>query len=113
MNELLQLHPLHWVLFFGGLLFLKAARITRAEAEALHRQVRSPTLRSKHMDATSDKVLAEATRLAGGDPAKAREWYFNEPLHEFDGQTAAAAVMQGRGADVLLLLEFYEAGPLG
>ncbi len=64
------------------------------------------------MDA-SEKVLAEATRLALGDTAKAREWYFNEPLHDFDGQTAAAAVTQGREADVLLLLEFYEAGSLG
>jgi hypothetical protein len=65
------------------------------------------------MDAVSDKVLAEATRVAGGDAAKARRWYFNELLREFDGQTAAAAVAQGREADVLLLLEFYEAGPLG
>lgn len=65
------------------------------------------------MDAASDRVLAEATRLAGGDAAKARKWYFNEALHEFDGETAAAVVSQGREADVLLLLEFYEAGHLG
>lgn len=65
------------------------------------------------MDAISEKVLAEATRLARGDSAKAREWYFNYQLRELDGLTAAAAVMQGREADVLLLLEFYEAGPLG
>lgn len=51
--------------------------------------------------------------LADGDAAKAREWHFNERRHEFDGETAAAVVSQGREADVRLLLEFYEAGHLG
>ena len=65
------------------------------------------------MDSISEKVLVEATRLASGDTSKARQWYFDEPLPEFAHQTAATVVAQGREADVLRLLEMYEAGFLG
>jgi hypothetical protein len=61
----------------------------------------------------SEKVLSEVTRLAGGDVAKGRRWYFETPLPEFDQQTPAALVAAGREADVLRLLEVYEAGFLG
>lgn len=60
----------------------------------------------------SEKVLAQATLMAG-DPEKAKQWYFNYPLPEFDGQTAEAAVAHGREAEVLCLLEMYDAGSLG
>lgn len=65
------------------------------------------------MNALSEKVLLEAARLNGGDTAKARHWYFKEPLREFGGQTAATVVAEGREADVLRLLEMYEAGSAG
>ncbi|WP_299793032.1 hypothetical protein [Ramlibacter sp.] len=60
----------------------------------------------------SETVLERAAQLAG-DMARARHWYFNCPLPEFGGQTAEAAVANGREADVLDLLDMYEAGPLG
>lgn len=65
------------------------------------------------MNETSEKVLLEAAQLNGGDTSKALEWYFKEPLREFGGQTAATAVNQGREADVLRLLEMYEAAASG
>jgi hypothetical protein len=65
------------------------------------------------MHETSEKVLLEAARLNGGNTSKALEWYFEEPLREFGGQTAATVVSQGREADVLRLLEMYEAGASG
>lgn len=58
------------------------------------------------------KVLTQATLMAG-DVERAKEWYFNYPLPEFDGQTAEAAVARGREAEVLRLLEMYDAGSLG
>lgn len=60
----------------------------------------------------SKKVLAQATRIAG-DVEKAKKWYFNYPLPEFDGQTPEAAIANGREAEVLCLLEMYDAGSLG
>lgn len=64
-------------------------------------------------DAVTDKVLEAATVAAGGDMAKARRWFEREPLREFDGRTAAEVVADGRGDDVLRLIEFYEQGFLG
>lgn len=65
------------------------------------------------MSSISERVLAEATRLAGGDAQRARHWYFEVALPEFDGLSAAAVVEQGRESDLLHLLELYEAGSLG
>jgi hypothetical protein len=48
-----------------------------------------------------------------GDVEKAKQWYFNYPLPEFDGQTPQVAVANGREAEVLCLLEMYDAGSLG
>lgn len=47
------------------------------------------------------------------DVEKAKQWYFNDPLPEFDGQTAEAVVAHGREAEVLQLLEMYDAGSVG
>lgn len=60
----------------------------------------------------SEAVIAEMTRLCG-EPGKAQHWYFNEPLREFDGKTAATLVSLGQEPDVLKLLEMYEAGSAG
>jgi hypothetical protein len=60
----------------------------------------------------SHKVLAQAATIFG-DIERAKEWYFNYPLPEFGGQTAEAAVAYGREAEVLCLLEMYDAGSLG
>lgn len=66
------------------------------------------------MDARpSENVLAEAIRIAEGDAAKARDWYFNMPLRELNGRTAACAVEDGDEQRVLRLLELYELGSLG
>lgn len=64
-------------------------------------------------DVVSETVLAEATRLASGDASKATHWYFNAPLREFGGQTAAALVKQGRGPELLKVLDSYQQGPVG
>jgi hypothetical protein len=58
------------------------------------------------------RVLDAAIELTG-DVEKARTWLQTEPLREFDGKTAAEAVLAGRAADVLRLIEIYWAGPAG
>lgn len=65
------------------------------------------------MNTPSEKVLAEAVRLAGGDLEKALQWYFNMPLSELNGLTPASAVQGGQEGKVLRLLEFYDLGSLG
>jgi hypothetical protein len=60
----------------------------------------------------SHEILAQAARIFG-DVERAKEWYFNYPIPEFGGQTAHAAVAHGREAEVLCLLEMYDAGSLG
>lgn len=64
-------------------------------------------------DVGAPEVIAAAVRLAQGDHAKAEQWFNTFPLPEFGGQTAAQAVSNGRGADVLRLLELYDLGSLG
>lgn len=64
-------------------------------------------------DALTDKILEAAALVAGGDVSKARRWYELEPLREFDGRTASQLVADGRGADVLRLVQSYEDGFLG
>jgi hypothetical protein len=61
----------------------------------------------------SEKVLAQVTELNGGDTVRATKWYFEQRLPEFGGLTPAQAVAHGREADVLRLLEMYDAGFLG
>lgn len=61
----------------------------------------------------SEKVMALAVRLAAGDVEKAKRWYFDYPLREFDGETASAVVANGREEDVLRLLDMYDAGASG
>lgn len=57
--------------------------------------------------------MAVAVRLAGGDAEKAKRWYFDYPLPEFDGQAPSAVVANGREEDVLRLLDMYESGASG
>ena len=64
-------------------------------------------------DDLTDTVLARATRLAAGDASKAAYWFFNAPLKELDGKTAACLVSEGRAADVLRVIDSYEQGPAG
>jgi hypothetical protein len=40
-------------------------------------------------------------------------WYRNEPLALFDNRTAESLVAEGRAADVLNLLESFQAGFAG
>lgn len=62
---------------------------------------------------TGDDVLRAAIALAAGDRQKAMRWYATEELQPFGGKTAAELVKAGRNADILRLLESYEAGFLG
>ena len=62
---------------------------------------------------TIQKVLAAATAVAGGDLEAAILWYRNEPLALFDCKTAESLVAEGRAADVLNLLESFQAGFVG
>ncbi len=64
-------------------------------------------------DVGAPEVIAAAVRLAKGERAKAEQWFHTLALPEFAGQTAAQAVNNGRGADVLRLLELYDLGSLG
>lgn len=62
---------------------------------------------------TIQRVLAAATVVAGGDLEAAILWYRNEPLAPFDNRTAESLVAEGRAADVLKLLESFQAGFVG
>jgi hypothetical protein len=62
---------------------------------------------------TIQQVLAAATAVSGGDLEAAILWYRNEPLSLFDCRTAESLVAEGRAADVLHLLESFQAGFVG
>jgi hypothetical protein len=62
---------------------------------------------------TIQQVLAAATAVSGGDFEAAILWYRNEPLALFDCRTAESLVAEGRVADVLKLLESFQAGFIG
>lgn len=62
---------------------------------------------------TIQQVLAAATVVSGADPEAAILWYRNEPLAPFDNRTAGSLVAEGRVADVLNLLESFQAGFVG
>lgn len=62
---------------------------------------------------TIQQVLAAATAVSGGDLEAAILWYRNEPLALFDCKTAESLVAEGRAADVLHLLESFQAGFVG
>lgn len=62
---------------------------------------------------TIQQVLAAATEVAGGDLEAAILWYRNKPLALFDYKTAETLVAEGRAADVLNLLESFQAGFIG
>lgn len=59
------------------------------------------------------EVLAAATAVSGGDLEAAILWYRNEPLGQFDYRTAESLLAEGRAADVLNLLESFQAGFVG
>ncbi|MGJ7572604.1 hypothetical protein ACSFBX_18900 [Variovorax sp. RB2P76] len=62
---------------------------------------------------TIQQVLAAATAVSGGDHEEAILRYMNEPLALFDYRTAESLVAEGRAADVLNLLESFQAGFVG
>ena len=55
-------------------------------------------------------VLTAVAVVSGGALQDAVFWYRNEPLALFDYETAEMLVAEGRAADVLNLLESYQAG---
>jgi hypothetical protein len=59
------------------------------------------------------EVLAAMAAVSGGALQDAVFWYRNEPLALFDYKTAEMLVAEGRAADVLNLLESYQAGFVG
>lgn len=62
---------------------------------------------------TIQQVLTAATAVSGGDLKAAILWYRNEPLALFDNRTAESLVAEGRVAEVLNLLESFQAGFVG
>ncbi|MBT2334077.1 DUF2384 domain-containing protein [Variovorax paradoxus] len=59
------------------------------------------------------QVVAAATAVSDGDLEAAILWYRNEPLAPFNYKTAESLVAEGRAADVLDLLESFQAGFVG
>ena len=59
------------------------------------------------------QVVAAATAVSDGDLEAAILWHRNEPLAPFDYKTAESLVAEGRAADVLDLLESFQAGFVG
>lgn len=59
------------------------------------------------------QVLAAVAATSGDDLQAAIFWYRNEPLAPFDYRTAESLVAEGRAADVLNLLESFQAGFVG
>lgn len=59
------------------------------------------------------RVLAAAAAASGGDLQAVIFWYRNEPLAPFNYKTAESLVTEGRAADVLNLLESFQAGFVG
>jgi hypothetical protein len=58
------------------------------------------------------QVVAAANAVSDGDLEAAILWYRNEPLAPFDYKTAES-LAEGRAADVLDLLESFQAGFIG
>jgi len=59
------------------------------------------------------QVVAAATAVSDGDLEAAILLYRNEPLAPFDHKTTESLVAEGRAADVLDLLESFQAGFVG
>ena len=59
------------------------------------------------------RVLRAAFDLADGDLDKAIVWFKNEPLPDFGYKTPETLVAEGRGDDLIALIESYSAGALG
>ena len=59
------------------------------------------------------RVLSAAFDVSGQDAAKALQWFRNEPLAPFGYKTAEQLVSDGRGDDVLRLIDSYAAGAAG
>ncbi|SDX96244.1 hypothetical protein SAMN05518669_10846 [Variovorax sp. YR634] len=62
---------------------------------------------------TIQQVLAAATAVSDGGFEAAIFGYRNEPLTLFDYRTAESLTAEGRAADVLNLLESFQAGFVG
>lgn len=62
---------------------------------------------------TIQHVLAAAIAGSGGDFEAAVLWDRSEPLALFDYRTVESLVAEGRVADVLHLLESFQAGFVG
>jgi len=87
-----------------------------ASGAHVHRStvIRAPAAESTQSHIrTSLQVLAAVTTVSGGALKSAVFWYRNEPLAPFNYKTAESLVAEGRAADVLNLLESYQAGFVG
>ncbi|SEK86610.1 DUF2384 domain-containing protein [Halomonas daqiaonensis] len=67
-----------------------------------------PSTTEKHTTAVLD-----AAEQVCGSRARARHWFYNEPIDVFDHQTAEQMVSAGRADDLLRYLRSLEAGWLG
>lgn len=89
---------------------------TFAERARVHRNTVSRAPASASVQAhirETVRVLRAVFDLTGGDMDKAKAWFKNEPLPEFDYKTAETMVAAGKADDVIKLIEMYEAGAAG
>ena len=59
------------------------------------------------------RVLAAAEQVAGGDRARARFWFMNEPLQDFDFRTPDALVQAGKAQVVIDYIQSIASGATG
>lgn len=65
------------------------------------------------MQSAEDQVVNRLTELNGGDRERAEAWYWNQPLPELGGGTAAEFVAHGKLAGILRYIENLSAGSTG
>ena len=60
-----------------------------------------------------DEFIRWLTQLNGGDVARARYWFYETPLHELGGETAATYVANGMHEAVRRFVLNLNAGSTG
>jgi hypothetical protein len=109
-NERLILSPAKFMEMMG------LDKVSFGSEAHVHRStvIRAPTAENiQSYIRTSVQVLAAVAAVSGGELQDAIFRYRNEPLAPFNYKTAEALVAEGRAADVLNLLESFQAGFIG
>ena len=88
----------------------RLAELAHVHRNTVGRMPESPQLQKYLRE--SIRVLAAATDLVG-NASKAAFWYRNQPLSDFNYQTAETLVSEGRAEDVVRYIEMLSAGSTG